>query len=186
MKQETKALTLAKVNGQAIVVLDSVEKYVPVKPICDALGIASNKQIEKIKSHPILSSVDTLIVSTGSDGKRYEMLCLPYKYVLGWLFSIDSRNVKPEAAESVLKFQMECYEVLYNHFVLQNKFNDEVRSQLIKIRENKRLAKDNFKFCKNTLADLDEQEGSLLQLTFEQWRISQLQIPFPEPKTEEE
>ena len=49
--------TVAKVNNVEILIIEGDEKRVAVKPICDALGIASNKQIERIKEDPILSSV---------------------------------------------------------------------------------------------------------------------------------
>ncbi len=32
----------------------------------------------------ILGSVVSIIDTTGSDGKQYEMLCLPLKVVYGW------------------------------------------------------------------------------------------------------
>jgi hypothetical protein len=69
---ETK--TVAKVNNVSIVVNRGDKELVPIKPICEALGVAANKQMGKIREHPILSSVATLGVSTGSDGKEYEIL----------------------------------------------------------------------------------------------------------------
>ncbi len=44
------------------------------------------------------------------------MLVVPLKYVFGWPFRFDSRNVKEEVWENVFKYQSECYEVLYNRF----------------------------------------------------------------------
>jgi hypothetical protein len=92
---------------------------VPVKPICEALGIDAKSQRDSIQNHPILGSVGVQNPSTGSDGKTYEMLCLPLKYVFGWLFSIDARKVKPEASEAVIKYQEIVYNVLYDKFFLE-------------------------------------------------------------------
>jgi P22_AR N-terminal domain len=81
--------------------------------------IDAKSQRDSIQSHPIIGSVGVQNPSTGSDGKTYEMLCLPLKYVFGWLFSIDARKVKPEAAESVIKYQEIVYNVLYDKFFLE-------------------------------------------------------------------
>jgi len=39
-----------------------------------------------------------------------EMVCLPEKYIYGWLFSINSES------EDLAKFQLECYDILFDHF----------------------------------------------------------------------
>lgn len=93
--------------------------YVPVKPICEVLGIAHQVQQDVIKNHPILGSVISLRVTTGADGKQYDMLCLPIKYVFGWLFSIDARKVKPEASEGVITWQEKVYDALHEKFYLE-------------------------------------------------------------------
>lgn len=108
---------ISKINGVDIVTVDKDgDIYVPIKPICDALGIADNKQREKIKEDEILSSVGTLRVSTGADGKQYEMFCLPLQYIYGWLFTINPKNVATAAREAVARYRRECYDVLYEHF----------------------------------------------------------------------
>jgi hypothetical protein len=93
--------------------------YVPVKPICEVLGINHDTQLNSMKSHPILGSVTALRAATGADGKEYQMVCLPLKYALAWLLGIDSRNVKPEAQEAVMKYQVLCYDTIYDKFFLE-------------------------------------------------------------------
>lgn len=95
------------------------EVFVPVKPICEVLGIAHQAQQEVIKKHPIISSVVMLSMTTGSDGKQYEMTCIPLRYAFGWLFGIDARSVKPEAYENVIRYQTSAYEALYERFYLE-------------------------------------------------------------------
>lgn len=90
--------------------------FIPIKPICTALGIADNKQREKILEDDILSSVGTLRVSTGSDGKQYEMYCLPLEYIYGWIFTINQKNVAESAKATVMQYRRECYDALYRHF----------------------------------------------------------------------
>ena len=117
--------TIAEINEVAILIVEDGDKVVPIKPICQALGIAEEVQAKKIKNDEILSSVATLRVATGADGKQYEMFCIDYRYVFGWLFTINPINVKPEAKEAVLKYKKACYDVLYDHFTDSAKFLED-------------------------------------------------------------
>jgi hypothetical protein len=116
MSELIKSTAVARINNVDIIVIENGEKRVAVKPICEALGIAHQSQIERLKSDPILSSVVTLSITTGSDKKEYKMVCLPLKYVFGWLFTINPKNVKEEAREAVAKYRAKCYDVLYDYF----------------------------------------------------------------------
>lgn len=108
---------ISKINGVEIVTVEQDgEVYVPIKPICTALGIHDNGQRAKIYQDDILASVGNVILSTGADGKQYEMFCLPIKYIYGWLFTIQPERVAPDAREKVIKYRRECYDVLYEHF----------------------------------------------------------------------
>ena len=90
--------------------------FVPVKPICQAIGVDHDAQRQRIKRHRKLSSVAVTVTATGADGKSYEMLALPLQYVYGWLFSIDLSMVAESALPTVEKYQDECYDILYHHF----------------------------------------------------------------------
>ncbi len=91
--------------------------HVALKPICENLGIDWEAQNQRIKRHPVLNSVACMIKATAADGKMYEFIMLPIKFLNGWLFGIDANRVKAEAKEPVIKYQIECFEVLANHFM---------------------------------------------------------------------
>lgn len=104
-------------NGVSIpVATKDGQSYIPIKPICEAIGIKFQPQNDKLKEHPILCSVVTIIVTTGADGKNYEMVCLSVKFIYGWLMTINPGKVAPEARRKVEAYTLECFEVLYNHF----------------------------------------------------------------------
>jgi hypothetical protein len=44
------------------------------------------------------------------------MLCLPLKYLNGWLFGVNANRVKPELRERVIQYQRECYDILAQAF----------------------------------------------------------------------
>ena len=105
-----KDIVIATINHEKIVV--TPELLVPIRPICQALGVSIPDQRKKLKAHPILSSVLRLIPMIGADGKPHEMLCLPLKYALGWVFTIQANNVRPETRERLITAQKKCYEAL--------------------------------------------------------------------------
>lgn len=99
----------AEVNENGLV-------YIPVKPICEAIGVAFQAQHLKLQEHEILAPTITLRVIVAADGKAREMVCLPLEYVYGWIFTINTKNVSEKAHDSVLRYQRECYQTLYRHF----------------------------------------------------------------------
>ena len=111
------------INNVDIVVTD--ENLIPIKPICEALGIDAKVQRQKIQEDEDLCSVGVLSTSTGADGKQYDMYCLPHQFIYGWLFTINPKNVKPEAKESVRKYRKACYDALYHHFNGQQERRNE-------------------------------------------------------------
>ena len=143
---ETK--TIVRVNNVDIVAT-SDEQLIPIRPICEALGIAYERQSVKIKEHPILGSTVTLEVMVAADGKRREMLCLPIRYIFGWLFTINPANVNEEAREALIGYQHECYDALYQHFFgTQKRQLEQNRAEISLLEE---------------LADLSQQQAQLKQ-----------------------
>lgn len=143
---ETK--TIVRVNNVDIIAT-SDEQMIAIRPICEALGIDANGQKQRIERDEILGSVACVIHATGRDGKQYEMYCIPYKYVFGWLFSIDTSRVNEEARPAVLRYKEECYDALYRHFFgTQKRQLEQNRAEIALLEE---------------LADLNQQQQQLEQ-----------------------
>lgn len=89
---------------------------VPVKPICDLLGVDWGGQFRRIQRDPVLAeevqSVDVRSTRRGTQA----MVCLPLDYVSGFLFGLNANRVKPELRERVILYQRECYKVLAEAF----------------------------------------------------------------------
>lgn len=111
----TKEVTV--INGVSIKVVDDRSaQLVPIKPICDLLGINSQGQANKLKDHPLFCPVTKLSYATGADGKQYEMVCIPLSHLAGWLVTIHPGNVREDVRERLVAFQQQCLDVLYEHF----------------------------------------------------------------------
>jgi hypothetical protein len=91
------------------------EPYVAMRPIVELIGLAWGAQTIKLTTGK-LASVVSMIETTGSDGKRYEMLCLPLRKIPAYLYSIDANKVRADLRETVLTYQDECDEVLWRHW----------------------------------------------------------------------
>ena len=99
--------------------------YVPVRPICEYLGLDWSSQRQRIDRDPVLSDVRQGVVvmtapsADGRGGGPQEMLCLPVQFLHGWLFGINATRIKPELQEKVIRYQRECYGVLWRAFQAQ-------------------------------------------------------------------
>lgn len=109
---------ISKINGVDIVTVEqNGEVYVPIKPICAAIGVNYTTQLEKLQNDETFSSsVVPLRGITAADGKEYETLCLPLWLVYLWLGTINPRNVAEAVRQKVTGYRLECARVLYEHF----------------------------------------------------------------------
>lgn len=170
---ETKLI--ARVNHVDIVAT-SDEQMIPIRPICEALGIDSKSQRDRIERDEILKSTVVIITSVAADGKERDMYAIPYMYIFGWLFSIDTSKVNPEAKESVIKYKQECYKALYDHFTAPKTFlkqKQEVMEQMIK--EYQSLQQD-FKDAKNKLDKAKSRLNNIMNYTIEDWEADNRQL----------
>lgn len=98
-------------NGKRLSVLSKDGQWwLALRPILDALNVDPEWHIRAVKTDEILAQhlCDHTVVA--ADNKLRKMMCLPERYIYGWLFSIRS-----ESAELV-EYKRTCYDVLYNHF----------------------------------------------------------------------
>jgi len=120
--------------------------YVPIRPLCDAIGLSWPGQFRRIDRDPVLSEVAmSVAVTTTHIGRRararatQDMLCLPVDVLNGWLFGISADRVRPEIRDAVLRYQRECYAVLARAFApaVASAFgpDDDAAAALVKVRE---------------------------------------------------
>jgi len=175
-KQDATLTSVATVNNQKIVIINNGEKRVAIKPICQALGIDSEAQRQRILRDEILSSVAFMVKATGTDKKEYDMFSIPFKFVFGWLFSIDTSKVKPEAKEAVIKYKLQCYDALYNHFTVYAEFVEYKQDKLDEKTEILKTVKLNFSQAKNRLKETENEFDIILDMNFDSYRESKSQL----------
>lgn len=89
---------------------------IPIRPLCDLLGIDWSSQRQRINRDPVLSQEFTpcVVITTtqGQPDQRREMLCLPLDFLNGWLFGVNANRVKDEVRERLIRYQRDCYRIL--------------------------------------------------------------------------
>lgn len=174
MKAQTR--TIAVINDSKILVIENGQKLVPVKPICEALGVQYPSQKEKIEKDEILSSVVRLSRTTGADGKQYEMFCLPLKFIFGWLFTINPANVKEEAREAVIEYKLSCYNALYQSFTDSQQFLEAKQAMVEEKLGELEEVTNNFKSARSMMHEKKKELNQVRELTFNDWLKNNRQL----------
>lgn len=126
--------TITKINGVDLVTVEQDGCiYIPVKPVCQAIGVDFEGQRQRILRHYILGSTAFTLKAVGADNKDREMLCIPLEYVYGWIFTIDANLVAEENRGKVMQYQAECYRALYEHFISSMRRTIETNNAEIKL-----------------------------------------------------
>ena len=94
------------------------EIYVPVRVLCDYLGLSWPGQFERIRRDPVLNEALAVVrvTRTTATGGVPDMVCLPLKFIPGWLFGIQAGRVRAELRDKILRYQRECFDVLWRAF----------------------------------------------------------------------
>jgi hypothetical protein len=106
-------------GDQITAVLVDKEPYIPIRPICEYLGLSWAGQLERTLRDPVLSEMTATIRIKRVEGNREvsrDLVCLRLKYLNGWLFGINATRVREELQEKVIQYQRECYEILAEAF----------------------------------------------------------------------
>lgn len=141
---------LVEVNDRQVI-------YVPVRPICDYLGVSWDGQRQRLRRDPVLTEVAMSAVITTADidpGNRRprtsEMLCLPLDFINGFLFGISASRVKDDVRAQLIRYQRECYRVLAEAFLQQETAVSSTEASLVQVREMAlaiaRLAEEQIEF----------------------------------------
>jgi len=101
-------------NGEKLLFLSVDGVYwIALKPILSALKMDADRSLKTLKKDPILGSarsIQAVQVSKKGIFQGRNMVCLPEKYIYGWIFSLRS-----DSAE-LIEYKKTCYELLYDHF----------------------------------------------------------------------
>src|SRR3954453_6303286 len=101
-----------------VTVDDQPEVYVPLRPLCDYLGLDWSAQRRRIGRDPVLAEMlQPLRLTRGKPaGGDPEVLSLPLEYLPGWLFGISAGRVRAELQDKITRYRRESFRVLWRGF----------------------------------------------------------------------
>lgn len=126
-------------NAELYIVEYEGQPYTPMKPIVDGMGLDWKSQFVKLKQRFEQGMVEITIPTKGG---LQTMLCLLLRKLPAWLYSIHANKVKPELRDTVIKYQSECDDVLWDYWTKGKAVNP--RKTTPKDRENLRHAVSNL------------------------------------------
>ena len=171
-----KDLTVIKRVNDVDILTFVNERLIPIRPLCDAMGIDPEPQRKKINAHYLLGSTASLRTAVAADGKERKMLCLPLQYVFGWLLTINPLNVSDESREGLMKYQKECYRVLYDYFFSRMEFVEHKQKEIDKQLDIVTNARSEYKTAKGTLAEAENKLKQLRSMTMEDYKMERRQL----------
>lgn len=108
---------IVKFNNQQVPIFFHNDKpYVAMKPICENIGLNWDGQRQRIKRNHVLNQGAVIITAPSASGDQ-DYIALPLGMLNGWLMGVDVGKVKSEIKDTLIKYQLECYDVLYKHFM---------------------------------------------------------------------
>ena len=153
---------ISKINGVDIVTVErDGEIFVPIKPICEAIGIDPKVQRRKLQEDEFFASTGVIMTSVAADEKEREMFCIRLRDVYGWLATINPGKVAPEAREAVAVYRRKCYDVLYEHFTGSMRRTIETNNAEIELLEQINSAISREKEAKAERRKAEEALGKL-------------------------
>ena len=111
------------------------EPFVPVKPICENMGLSWQPQHRKLVAQKKRLTV-TMLMTVGADKKQREMVCVPLRKTFAWLNTISPEKVAPHLKEKIELYQEECDEVLWNYWTKGVALNDRQMADVMVIKKS--------------------------------------------------
>jgi hypothetical protein len=98
------------------VVSHEAQPFTPMKPIVEGMGLAWQVQHRKLTENPKRFCITEMVIQIPGDFQRRNAVCMPLRKLPGWLMSIHPNKVKPEIKDSIIAYQNECDDVLWQYW----------------------------------------------------------------------
>jgi len=116
-----------------IYLTDDRKFLVPLKPICDVLGLAWNGQNDRTNRDPVLADhifkIRAPILRSDGVAQKQEVLCITVQRLHYWFGGISTLRAKPEYQEKLIVWKSRMADALYAYFRSET-FPEEVRAEL--------------------------------------------------------
>jgi len=156
-------------------------RMVPVKTVCQIIGVDFPTQDNWLKKHKIFSQLYSLDYTTGADGKQYEMRCLPMFDLFAWLTSISQNKRREGSVDKQYAFMAWLRQEMLSMYKLIEVFQEENKYELDLIMKKSdtvdEIAEKNDEL-KKLKSDLKKIDLSLAEVREKRF-TGQTALPFP-------
>lgn len=108
------AITVPFHGADLFIVEYQGQPYTPMKPIVEGMGLDWATQYRKIMTNKDRWGIVKMTIPTL--GALQDAICMPLRKLAGWLMTIYPKKVKPELRDTILKYQNECDDVLWQYW----------------------------------------------------------------------
>ena len=115
-------------NAELFLVEFNGQPYVPMRSIVQGMGLDWKSQFVKLKQRFATCVVEITMQMIGDDQARSHT-CLLLRKLPAWLYSIHANKVKPELRDTVIKYQEECDDVLWDYWTKGKAVNPRTTKQ---------------------------------------------------------
>ncbi|MDP9315585.1 MAG: phage antirepressor N-terminal domain-containing protein [Chloroflexota bacterium] len=84
---------------------------IPVRTICEVLGLDVERQSARLREHEVLSQ-GLRVVRMPLGGQLRSVMAISHKYVAFWLATVTPKHVKPALRPKLVRYQTELVDVL--------------------------------------------------------------------------
>lgn len=115
-------------NAELYLIEFDGQPYVPMRSIVQGMGLDWKSQFVKLKQRFATCVVEITMQMFGDDQARSHT-CLLLRKLPAWLYSIHANKVKPELRDTVIKYQEECDDVLWDYWTKGQAVNPRTTKQ---------------------------------------------------------
>ncbi|PIE82215.1 MAG: hypothetical protein CSA11_01300 [Chloroflexi bacterium] len=178
-----------EITAVVVVVNNTQQVYIPIRPICKNLGVDWSGQRQRINRDPVLSQYVEFVGVTPTKGEKRgnpNHFCLPLDYISGFLFGINANRVKSELRERLIHYQENCYKVLAKafqegHLTADPSFDDLLQSASADTLEAYQLALALVKLARNQILIEARLENNEVRLTDHEQRLEEIESTLGDP-----
>ncbi len=110
----TNTLTL-NFHGTDLFIIDQDgQPFTPMKTIVEGMGLGWQAQYDKLTANAERWGIRKVLIPT--IGSMQEAICLPLRKLSGWLATIHPNKVKTELRDTIIQYQDECDDVLWEYW----------------------------------------------------------------------
>lgn len=184
-------------NQDITFITENTFPHVCIKHLCEGIGLNENSALRELKNNDLFAEYRTEQYATGTDGKQYLMVFLPFQYTIAWLFNIKITNTMSKETKGNLKLYRREFPKLLGNFFLYTKYiNQNIARKFevsVKIKQVNRQIRDlmvEHKALEKEMKRLDTDNYAQLNLfdedLMEQSQLNDSSFPGPLKKLEKE